>query len=54
MTQSHDGLCPKCQAVEDAIYADRPMPFDDVETLPWDFSRAAMRERLSVVGDDDE
>ena len=46
-------LCPRCQAVEDQIYQNRPMPYDDVETLPLEFSRSAMRERHGVTGNED-
>jgi hypothetical protein len=49
-----DGLCPICQAHEDRVYQNRPLPYDDVETKPWEFSKAAMRERLGVTGDSDE
>ena len=43
-----DGLCPDC------LQAERPNDLTpDVET-PWVMSKAAMRERLGVIGDYDE
>lgn len=45
------GLCPRCQAQEDRIYAARP-DWWDFDPPSW--TRAAMRERLGVSGDVDE
>lgn len=45
-------LCPACLAVEDEIYKNDPTPYVDTEPRPW--SKAAMRERLGVIGDVDE
>lgn len=47
-----DRLCQKCQASEDAVYANDSTP--SVDTDPQPFSKAAMRERLGVTGDVDE
>lgn len=47
-----DGLCPLCQAHEDAVYANDQNPED---FTPWRLSsRSAMREYLGVIGDHDE
>jgi hypothetical protein len=46
-----DRLCPECQAREDAIYANDPTPPVDTDTRP--YTRAAMRERLGVTGNED-
>lgn len=47
-----DGLCPTCQANDDAMYANDPTPIVDTDTRP--YSRAVMQERLGVSGDADE
>lgn len=46
-----DALCPECQAHEDRVYQNITTPY--VETEPWPWSKAAMRERLGVTGDED-
>lgn len=43
-------LCPDCQELEDAVFALDPIP----EPEPRPYSKAWMRERLSVAGDVDE
>ena len=45
-------LCPRCQALDDRVYANDPTPYPELEPSQW--SRAAMRERLGVSGDVDE
>ena len=45
-----DGLCPRCQGIEDAEYAQSV----HVDLPVWKYARPAMRERLGVIGDRDE
>lgn len=47
-------LCPRCQRMEDQLYANEPRPVEDGEYQPWPWSKAGMRERLGVTGDVDE
>ena len=44
-----EGLCPRCQQVEDEQYA-----VMTVDTEPWTYSRRAMQERLGITSDRDE
>lgn len=46
-------LCQKCKEVEDRYYVNVPPEYPQVETKPAEFSKAAMRERLGVTGDED-
>lgn len=45
-----DGLCPKCEAVQP--HNDPRLTYDDVDE-PWRMSKGAIRERLSVSGNED-
>ena len=46
------GLCPTCQRIDDATYANDPAPSVETDTRP--FTRFAMQERLGVCGDEDQ
>jgi hypothetical protein len=50
--RAEDKLCARCQAIEDAIYANDPAPPIDTEPRP--FSRRWMQERLGVTGNTDD
>lgn len=50
-TKAEDELCPKCAADDDALYANDPVPA--IELPPASWTKAAMRERLGVCGDED-
>ena len=46
-------LCAKCKVVEDRYYGNTPPDGPEVETTPREFSKAAMRDRLGVTGNED-
>lgn len=50
------GLCPRCQRLDDAIYANDLSPVPDLSAIgpAWTWSKSAQLERLGITGEVDE